>query len=349
MYQNHITVRADTFGHEWHVPVMTFAGNDPDAPRVYMQAGLHADELPGVAVLHFLCGLLRTAEADGQIAGDITIVPQANPVGSAQFMFLRHEGRFDIASRTNFNRDFPRIRLDERLTLIEDLERFGATDQLKRHLLHQALGHDIVLDLHCDAESLAYAYFCEPFWPGASDLAAALELEAVFLADGTSSAFEEAVAAAWMDGKGKIAPGRLASTIELRGQRDVSEQTAMADAKGLMRFLCARGVIHADLPAPGQWRGPAIPLDNIEIIKTPESGTILFHHDIGETVAEGDLLATIITAPGTDKGICEIRCPQNGLIATRANTRFARRHMDLMKILCDGPARQMRKPGALED
>ncbi len=41
--------------------------------------------------------------------GDITIVPSANPIGRAQYMFGGLQGRFHLGTRTNFNRDFPLI------------------------------------------------------------------------------------------------------------------------------------------------------------------------------------------------------------------------------------------------
>ncbi|MGO7845146.1 succinylglutamate desuccinylase/aspartoacylase family protein, partial [Rhizobium johnstonii] len=85
----------------------------------------------------------------------------------------------------------------DRATLTEDLDDYPATDRLKSQLLHMALGADLVLDLHCDDESLQYAYIDEAFWPEAADLAAALEMDAVLLSDGESSAFEEAFGFAW--------------------------------------------------------------------------------------------------------------------------------------------------------
>ncbi|MFP3541569.1 succinylglutamate desuccinylase/aspartoacylase family protein, partial [Pseudomonas sp. SIMBA_044] len=83
----------------------------------------------------------------GSIASDITSVPQANPIGAAQSHFGELQGRFDLGSRTNFNRDFPLISLRDRDTLVEDLDRYPATDRLKRQLIHMALGADLVLDL----------------------------------------------------------------------------------------------------------------------------------------------------------------------------------------------------------
>ena len=39
-------------------------------PKVYLQAGLHADEVPGVLVLQHLMDLLDQASGRGEIRGD---------------------------------------------------------------------------------------------------------------------------------------------------------------------------------------------------------------------------------------------------------------------------------------
>lgn len=346
-----IVIGGDTPGIEWRLPVIRFKGSDEAAPKVYIQAALHANELPGTALLHFLCERLRQADAEGAIRGDITIVPQANPIGTAQSHFGELQGRFDLGSRTNFNRDFPLIALGDRQTLVDDLDRYPATERLKRQLLHMALGADLVLDLHCDDESLQYAYIDEAFWPEAADLASALDMEAVFLADGESSAFEEAVGHAWKHEateKATRLPGRLSVTVELRGTRDVYPEMARKDADGLWRFLAVRGIVRDDTVALEPFERTATPLDNIEMIRAPLAGAVLFHRAVGETVAADDLLATIITAPGTEGGTIDIRAPQAGLIATRTSQRFARRRDNLMKIACAEPTKAARKPGALE-
>ncbi|RVM24951.1 succinylglutamate desuccinylase/aspartoacylase family protein, partial [Sinorhizobium meliloti] len=229
-----IIIAGDTPGVEWRLPVFRFKGASAAAPRTYIQAALHANELPGTALLHFLLEKLRQADEDGAILGDITIVPQANPIGAAQAHFGELQGRFDLGSRTNFNRDFPLISLGERDGLLDEPDRYSAIDRLKRHLLDMALGAELVLDLHCDDEGLQYAYIDEAFWPEAADLAAALDMEAVFLSDGQSSAFEEAVAHAWKhesEGERRTAlPGRLSVTVELRGTRDVYPDIARKDS-----------------------------------------------------------------------------------------------------------------------
>lgn len=348
-----IVIEGDTPGIAWKLPVLRFAGSDASAPKVYIQAALHAGELPGTALLHFLVEKLRAAEAAGGIRSDMIVIPHANPIGAAQSLFGGMEGRFELGSRTNFNRDFPLIALGDRAKLLENIERLPAAVRLKRQLIHMALGADLVIDLHCDDESLQYAYIDSAFWPEASDLAAALDMQAVLLSDGESSAFEEAVSHAWKyevpGEKKQRLPGKLSVTVELRGTRDVYPEMARRDAEGLWNFLASRGIVRDDTVRLDAFSGPAVPLDNVEMIRTPAAGTVLFHRNIGERVEKGDLLATIITAPGMADGTLDVFAPQAGLIVTRVSDRLVRRGADLMKIGCDAPSSVVRKPGTLED
>lgn len=348
-----IIIPGDTPGIEWRLPVMRFRGSDPAAPKVYIQAALHSNELPGTALAHFLCLQLGQAESEGRIAGDITLVPQANPIGAAQSHFGELQGRFDLGSRTNFNRDFPLISVRDREELLDGLDDYPATDRLKRKLIDMALGADLVLDLHCDDESLQYAYIDEAFWPEAADLANALDMEAVLLSDGESSAFEEAVGFAWKyevpgERKTKL-PGKLSVTVELRGRRDVYPDMAAKDAEGLLQFLIGRGVVNGRAGGDKTFFGPAVPLDNVEIVRAPQGGTVLFHRNIGERVSEGELLATIITRPGFAEGDIHILAPQGGLLLTRTSDRLVRRRGDLVKIAADRPSKATRRAGALEN
>lgn len=353
MENSELTITADTGGHNWSVPVLHFKGRDKTAAKVYMQAALHASELPGTAVLHFLCQMLRYAEAQGQIAGDITIIPQANPIGTAQNIYMQSQGRFDNASGINFNRDFPLVALKDRETLLDTGKLQTATQNLKNNLIYMALDADIVIDLHCDYEALLYAYVCEEFWPDCKDFAAAMNVDCVFLADGQSTAFEEAVAYAFRSDSGENKPRRFVTTLELRGLSDVDETVAKHDAEGLFKFLTGRGVItgsdqqKSQQPQP-DWNGSVTPLDNIEVIRAEHSGTVLFNRNIGDTVKTGDLLATIITAPGEENGTYQVKAPQDGIFVTRANYRYAARGDQLCKIACNAPSTKERTPGTLE-
>ena len=75
--------------------------------KAYLQAALHADEIPGLLVLHLLIQLLDQADQKGQILGHIVIAPIANPIGSNQHLLGELAGRYDQASGINFNRNYP--------------------------------------------------------------------------------------------------------------------------------------------------------------------------------------------------------------------------------------------------
>ena len=124
---------------------------------------------------------------------------------------------------------------------------------------------------------------------------------------------------------------------------------AERDAGGLWAFLAGRGVVSDPAHKAKAYTGPAVPLDNIEMVRAPAPGVVLFHRDIGETVKAGDLLATLIARPGEPDGTIEVKAGHDGLITTRASARYARRGEDLMKLACHEATRKDRKPGTLED
>ena len=78
-------------------------------PRVYIQSALHADEVPAILVAHHLVHLLTQAETEGRIAGEIVLVPFANPIGLGQYLFGQHHGRFDVRDGGNFNRGYAEL------------------------------------------------------------------------------------------------------------------------------------------------------------------------------------------------------------------------------------------------
>ncbi|MBL0371033.1 succinylglutamate desuccinylase/aspartoacylase family protein [Rhizobium sp. KVB221] len=354
MDKTEIVIAGDTPGAEWRIPVLKVVGKDPKAPKVYMQAALHAGELPGVAALHFLVPMLQTAEAKGEILGDITIVPRANPIGAAQWINGEMEGRFDLASRANFNRDYPHVGLEARESLLSDLENLSTVDQLKRHLLHMATGSDLMLDLHCDDESQLYTYVHEAYWPQATDLAESMGLEAVLLSDGNSSAFEDSVTYAWEHGplgnRKHWAEGRISITMEFRGTADVDPVLGRMDAEGLYAFLQRRGAIAGAPIRREEFDGPVAGLDFVQMVNSPAAGMVLFEREYGETVEKGDLLATIVTTPGDVSGDRQVLSPTDGTIVTRVGRRFLRRGDNLMKIASRELSGAKRKPGGgLED
>jgi len=62
-------------------------------PKAYLQAGLHANEIPGLLILHHLLDALLRADRDGRVAGEVLLVPYANPIGLAETVLGNPMGR----------------------------------------------------------------------------------------------------------------------------------------------------------------------------------------------------------------------------------------------------------------
>lgn len=141
--------------------------------KIYIQASLHADEIPGLLVSNHLIHLLDEAEKANAIQKEIVIVPYANPIGLSQILMGSHLGRFSLDTGVNFNRDWLDVttRVAERISgklktddaahnvrLIRDSMKAEAEREtsmsldkvMKRTLYKIACDADIVLDLHCD-------------------------------------------------------------------------------------------------------------------------------------------------------------------------------------------------------
>lgn len=340
----------DSEGVAYEFPVFRFTGTDKAAPRAYLQAALHAGELPGTVAIDALMPMLAKAEAEGRIKGSITLVPWANPVGRAQYHFGDHQGRFYLGTRTNFNRDFALIDMPDTSLLPAESTPTTIDERLKLRLLKLSIGHDIVLDLHCDDEGVAYLYVPAQLWPAMQDCAAAMGVDAVLLWEGASgSAFEEASFNPYIKADKARYETLAVTTVEYRGILDVDGASAQSDAEGLYRLLVARGVVtDTALPAPGPFQGVVAPLENIDMMPSPAAGAILYDVKPGDRVEKGARLASIVHAPGEAAGRTEVFAPQAGYILTRRSRRIIRAGEDLLKLVGATKSSDARS-GTLED
>ncbi|MEZ2329300.1 succinylglutamate desuccinylase/aspartoacylase family protein [Mesorhizobium sp. RCC_202] len=344
-------IAGDSEGVTYEYPVFRFDGTDKTAPSAYLQAALHAGELPGVVAIDALMPMLAKAEAEKRIKGPITIVPWANPIGRAQYHFGEHQGRFNLGTRTNFNRSFPLLAAPD-ARLLPDATFGGADRRLKNRLIQLSLGTDIVLDLHCDDEGLAYLYIHTSLWPHMADCAAAMGADAVVLwSEDTSGTFEGASIMPYQNVPASVArfDRRAVTTVEYRGILDVDGAFAASDGAGLYRLLVTRRVVQDPTVAKfDRFSGPVVPLENIEMMPSPRAGAILYDVKPGDRVAKGDRLATIVHAPGEVGGRTEVFAPQSGFILTRRSRRIIRTGEDLLKLAGHKRSDDARS-GTLED
>ncbi|MDX1434884.1 MAG: M14 family metallopeptidase, partial [Gammaproteobacteria bacterium] len=301
-------------GTRRHLEVWRF-GAPGARPKAYFQASLHADELSAMVVAHALAARLEAAARRGGIAGEVVVVPVANPIGLAQFVQGRSLGRFALGGGGNFNRGFADVtdavaaRVADGLgddavrnvalvreamaAIVTELEAVDEVQSLRRTLLGLAADADIALDLHCDSEALMHLYLGTPLWPAAADLSAQIGSYATLLALASGgSPFDEAVGGVWWAlaerfPQHPLPPACLSGTVELRGRADVSEALADADADNLVRFLQRRGVVAGD-PGP---LPPALcdatPLEGVDMVHAPCAGVICYRRDLGARVAAG--------------------------------------------------------------
>lgn len=342
-------------------------GRGAGRPGVYLQAALHADEIPGLLVLHHLRRLLDDAQRRGAVTGSVVLNPYANPIGLSQHVNGKLMGRYPLTGAGNFNRLFPDVtegvksrvagRLgadaDENVAIIraailealETLEPLDDTDHLRLVLMRLACDADIVLDLHCDEEALLHVYTGTPLWPAASDLSAQLGSRATLLAkESGGNPFDEAVAGIWWRlaehfPEVPVPPACFSATVELRGESDVDDNLALDDAKNIFAFLQRRGVIEGEpgpLPAP---LCEATPLEGVDMIRAPVNGVVSHTRVPGDQVNAGDVVAVLVdpAAENLDDARTEVRTRASGLLFTRRSVRFARAGDILCKVAGSAP------------
>ena len=283
--------------------------------RAYIQAGLHADEHPGILVIQHLVAMLDDYEKQDRILGEITLVPLANSVGMMQNVLGYWAGRFDLSNGENFNRNFPDLsqalekrllagETDPALMLQQSLADTVPTDtvgQMKHLLLTEALKHDLVLDLHCDTDAVLHLYTNRLHTERARKLAQALGADVIFVEDfAGGQPFDEAIFRVWKWFCDRELLGSqtvpFSVTVELRGQADVSDVLAKQDAEAIIAFLANEGIISAQ-PAisVNPTRIKVYPLEGASHLQAPASGILAWLKKPGDTVTSGEHLADIVS------------------------------------------------------
>ncbi|HEF4760870.1 TPA: succinylglutamate desuccinylase/aspartoacylase family protein [Pseudomonas putida] len=308
-------------GDTVQVDAWRFVG-DSRGPNVHLQAGVHADEIAGMLVLHLLIERLKIAESEGRLKGSVTVVPQANPLGIGQFRQGRILGRYHDATGQNFNRGFDQSAAMERPSTV--------VQQWQKQLVQLAAPADVVLDLHTDDEALPYLYVHRNFWPRGRDLAAAMKMDvAIIWDDGDDGSFEETIIAPWL--RAGSTDQRMAATLELRGQGDVDDRFARQDAEGLYAWLCGYGVIDEAVPAT-DWPVEAVEMGHMETIIAPQPGVLIFEKDLGDVIEEGQRFARILRRPGDPASEVVLHAEQTGRLVTRYRDRLISQGMAVAKF-----------------
>ncbi|MEB2623763.1 succinylglutamate desuccinylase/aspartoacylase family protein [Pseudomonas sp. YuFO8] len=292
-----------------------FTGNG-SSRSAYIQAGLHADEHPGLLVIQHLQELLVELHQQNRILGRIVLCPFANPVGMTQNVLGFWTGRFNLANGENFNRNFPDLLpvLDaqlndhacEKLTptqrLVHAVAALSPADTVsavRQTLLGEALQHDVVLDLHCDTAGVLHLYANDAQRDQALTLAECMNIEIVFLEKSAGGQpFDESCNRPWdwliEKGLRSIEERPFAASIELRGQADVDDQLARLDALGILDFLALEGLIRLDSPVEAKCIPKVYPLEGASHLPSPGHGLLVWKKRVGEAVSKGELIGELV-------------------------------------------------------
>lgn len=352
-------------GSEAYITALHFG--DESLPKIYIQASLHADELPGSLACFYLHQRFLDLEAQGCLHAHIVLVPFCNPLGLAQSVNYFHLGRFHLATGQNFNRLFT---VPIKQAVFAELERnpLDLSTEAKRntqllrgvmakvlttmlpnsnvhslhlHLLRLVHDADIALDLHCDNDAVMHMYTLPSTWPLFEPLARYLGSQCQMLSeDSSASSFDEIFSTLWQDLQKyfpdyPIEQGLASTTVELRGEFDLRNEYAQADADGIIEFLNQQGYLKlCSAKVMPALLNPPHPLEGLYYVPTPCSGIVVYHAKAGDWVDEGQLIAEVLNPLTLER--VPVHSLYRGFVFATSGSRLAAGERKLMSISCAG-------------
>ncbi|WMW79209.1 M14 family metallopeptidase [Undibacterium cyanobacteriorum] len=340
-------------------------GRNQTRKKTYIQASLHADEIPGMLVSHYLRKRFSELEEAGAIEGSIVLVPVSNPIGLNQDIQGTAFGRFDLATGINFNRGYQHLtpelirRIGDQLNgdpafnqqlirrtaaeILAEVPAYDETAQLKKTLQSLAIDADIVLDLHCDNQAVMHLYTGAPLAERGIPLAGFLQAHALLISKlPGDDPFDDSCSRHWWElqdhyGQSKSIPLACQSlTVELRGETDVTHEDAQRDAEAIIAYLEHEGHITrvGDRTGVDQVVPPALcvatPLEGVEPVVAPHAGIVAFTKPLGSMIQAGEVIADLID-PITAE-VTPLRASVSGVLFARIARRYVHAGARIAKV-----------------
>lgn len=336
------------------------------ARKVYIQASLHADELPGALVAWQLCQRLQELEEQQRLPARVVVVPLCNPLGLRQAVLYKQIGRFDLATGQNYNRlhtipfyeqiwtrlqgeGAPKLGVDaahNRASIraamqaaLAAYEPCHALEALHRCLLQLACDADVVLDLHCDKNAAVHLYTLPQIWPEVEPLARWLGSRCQIVSeDSQAHSFDEMLSTPWLKLQRALPDAAIplachAVTVELRGEHDVTMPWAQQDADAILQYLHHLGDVRlpdaAVQPCPPLLCGPH-PLSGMVYVSAPMAGIVVYQVQPGDWVKQGQPLAEVVD-PLQPRSVTVVS-PIDGFVFALNDLRFASLEQNLLSI-----------------
>lgn len=344
-----ITLPSMTPGSQRSISVLRF-GKAGARPKVYMQAAIHANEMPGTMALHHLMPLLTEADKQGLIQGEIILVPTVNPIGQAQLVGNSHAGRYNLLSYENFNRNWIdlsdavaervgsklgtdadanvrtiRKAAQESLNAMRPLNELGT---LRVEVQKLSTDADFVLDLHCDIYAALHLFGAknDVATGTLTSLAADLGVEATMYNDPYPKAltFSGVNSALWARlaeqfPQANIPQACMAVTVEMRSQHDVSDALGKSDAQNLYRWLVRQGVVSGKAAPLKKVKNAPAPMSGMDVGYSTCTGFLVFHVKPGAKVKKGQPICDVIDPanPNGVKGRTTFTSQTDGVLFSR--------------------------------
>ena len=314
------------------LPVVVANGADP-GPTLWLTGGVHGDEATGIAVvLETVDALVEDPATVTSLAGAVIAVPVVSPAG------LRRNARHTYYDDEDPNRRFPDAdaesarppKLQERIDarLYEAIVGEGEAGS-------GPVAADALIDCHTagvDSEPFAIRdrvlYGDRRSEAAAETLAA--ELESVVDAFGFPTLTEYPAAEYVEEDLQRSLAGAVlneagvpAFTAELGAHSVVDDRLVAGGVAGAVAVAVERGLLAPDdVPAavgePGEYVDDApvdYPVRRYRGPTTDVPGLVRHRVDAGETVAEGEVLAEVVSATGEPRGTVE--ADHDGYVVSR--------------------------------
>lgn len=296
-------------GQRWLVPVILVKGARP-GPRLLVTAGIHGDELNGIAVIHRLVAGLDPAG----LAGALVAVPGLNPPG-----LLQSTREFSVShsrSSPNLNREMPGD---------------PGGDEVSRHaalLWHNLMrpNADLAVDLHTQSRGTAYGVYVFASDARTRAMAEHVLPDVIKLDRGDKGTVENEL----------TRDGVPAITLELGKPEQFDDAMVRRGLDGLLNLMRAETML------PGQVDRTKKPLigNALAIVRAPRGGWATLLVGLGAQVERDQPVATLADAFGRVTDV--LTAPQAGTVASINTEPRTARGDSLMRILWHSDAPQCR-------
>ena len=319
-------------GEAFHLQVIDL-DSGKEGPFLYLQSGLHGNELQGHAALVKLLEIFETQSWKGRVR----IVPVCNPLGVSQKIGDMTQGRFEPVSGDNYNRSFFEVappahkfkdgfgqihleswakahqHLDTKQIVSEFKKTLTASLKLKSEMpqgyaqklstMLQLLAAeaDLVLDLHTAPIADEYIYSTQKNLNAAKNFLFSYYL---IMPEEFGTAMDEAVSAPWWELQKVYAQTKIehtfpfqSYTLELGSEEVFDLKQGAKQAQKIAHFLYHQGIFdHAPTLGPDIKRSAqyACAMENFKTLFAPVGGMFDFAVSPGTAVKKGELLGNFV-------------------------------------------------------